>query len=559
MKLSRKEVIRGTLAAAASGLLPLEALSAQAGKVADDISTEDLIAMEKIADLHFSDEERKQILATIREQRGLFGELRKAVPDRAAEARTIFTPIGGGSIPNARVVVKSTAVKVSLKGKTDEDIAFLGVAELGQLLKSKQFTSTKLTQIYLARLKEFGPKLLCVATLTEELALAQAAEADREIAAGHYRGPLHGIPYGIKDLFDTKGIVTGFGAEPFVQRIPDEDATVVRKLREAGAVLVAKLSLGALAMNDHWYMGRTKNPWNPSEGSSGSSAGPAAATAAGLVGFSIGTETQGSITSPSQRCRVTGLRPTYGRVSRHGGMELSYTMDKVGPICRQVEDCALVFAAICGSDPLDPSAVDRPYIWPPKTALAKLKIGVLIGDDKKLFNTKMGRDPVLQFLKAHGANLQPLRLTPLPSACSLVLDVEGASAFDDLTRSGKVNDIKQSLWPQIFRAARYVPAVEYMEAQRLRTIAMHRAEEEFGDLDLFVSDGIGEYTVPLVNQCGYPQVIIPQGTRQSGQNTLPVAKSFTGRLYREEVILGLAKMVQDSGDFHHLRPDLSKV
>jgi len=559
VKLTRKEVIRAALTTAAAGLLPLEALAKQAGKAADDLTTADLKSMEAIADLHFTEEERKRLLSDLKEQRSLYNELRKAVPDRIAEPRTIFTPLGGGSVQSAKVVVKPSTPRVELRGKTDEDIAFMSVPELATLIRSQQITSTRLTKIYLTRLKRYGKKLLNVVTLTEDLALQQAAEADREIASGRYRGPLHGLPYGIKDLFDTKGIVTGFGAEPYANRVPEHDATVVRRLREAGAVLVAKLSLGALAMNDHWYEGRTKNPWNLDEGSSGSSAGPASATAAGLVAFSIGTETQGSITSPSMRCRVTGLRPTYGRVSRAGAMELSYTMDKVGPICRNVEDCALVFSAICGSDPLDPAAVDRPFNWPPKIDLAKLKIGVLVGSNPKAFDTKMAADPVLQFLKSKGSNLQPLRLTPLPNACSIVLDVEAASAFDDLTRSGRVNEIKESLWPQIFRSARYVPAVEYVQAQRLRNFAMHRAEQEFGDFDLFVSDGIGEYTVPLVNQCGYPQVIIPQAPRKAGQTVQSFSKSFTGRLYREDAILGVAKMAQDAGNFNHLRPDLSKL
>lgn len=557
--MSRKELLKASVSTAAAAVLPAGVLAAQGDPEDATIALDDLKSYEKVAELKFQDGERQAALGPVRQQGVLYKNLRDAVPDRIAETRTLFTPIGGGSVPNAKVTAKPSSYKLDAKKLKDEDIAFLGVGELAQLVRTRQISCEKLTKLYLDRLKAYGQKLLCLVTLTEDQAMREAKLRDEEIASGHYRGPLHGIPFGVKDLFDTKGVITGFGAEPYSQRIPQEDCTIVKKLRDAGAILVAKLSLGALAMNDHWYDGRTKNPWNPSEGSSGSSAGPAAATAAGLVGFSIGTETQGSITSPSLRCRLTGLRPTYGRVSRHGAMELSYTMDKVGPICRQVEDCALVFAAICGSDPGDPSAVDRPFTYPMKVDLAKLKIGVLVGNDPKLFDTKMGRDPVLQWLTKNGANLQPLKLTPLPDACSIVLDVESASAFDELTRTGKVNDIKESLWPGIFRSARYVPAVEYLQAQRLRNIAMHRAEEEFGDFDMFVSEGIGEYTVPLVNQCGYPQVIIPWGTRKVGQGEASVGKSFTGRLYQEDKILAVARMVQESGSFHHLRPDLSKV
>lgn len=559
MKLSRKDLLRGALTTAAAGLLPLESLAQAANQSPDALSLDDLKAMQKVAGLAFTDEELRGILNSVRQTREGFRVARTQVPDGAAEPPTVFRPIGGGSEPNARVSVRSSPARLSRRGLSEDDIAFLSVRELGHLLRTRQITSVELTELYLRRLKTYGDPLLCVVTLTEERAVRQAREADREMAAGKVRGPLHGIPYGIKDLFFTKGYPTGFGAEPYDGRRVEIDATVVERLDAAGAILVAKLSLGALAMNDHWTRGRTKNPWNPTEGSSGSSAGSAAATAAGLVAFAIGTETQGSITSPSMRCRVTGLRPTYGRVSRYGGMELSYTMDKVGPICREVEDCALVLAAICGVDPKDPSSVDRSFNYRPRVDWKSLKIGVLVGDSSAVFDTKMANDPVLKFLAGKGATLAPLRLTPLPEACFVVIDVESASAFDEITRDGRVNTIKNSLWPSIFREGRFVPAVEYLQAMRLRRIAMERAERELADFDLFVSDGIGEYTVPLVNQCGYPQVIIPQGTRTVGSTVVPVAKSFTGRLYDEETILAVAREVQQAGNFHRLRPDLGKV
>jgi Asp-tRNA(Asn)/Glu-tRNA(Gln) amidotransferase A subunit family amidase len=310
---------------------------------------------------------------------------------------------------------------------------------------------------------------------------------------------------------------------------------------------LAKLSLGALAQGDVWFKGRTKNPWNPSQGSSGSSAGPAAATAAGLVAFSIGTETNGSIVSPSIRCRVTGLRPTYGRISKYGAMELSYTMDKVGPICREAEDCALVLAAICGADPRDPSAVDRPFTWPKRVDYTQLKIGWLV---QGTATTAPSDDPVLSILRKKGAQIVDVSFPRLTPGVSKILEVESASAFDAFTRGNEIHGLHDSTWPVTFRANRFVPAVEYLQAQRARTLLMQEFEKTFGDLDAVVCMGGGSI-LTTTNLTGHPQIVIPL---KDGQ-----ARSIVGRLYSEDVIVAIAHAVQSELQVHRLRPDLRKL
>src|SRR5687767_2898611 len=376
-----------------------------------------------------------------------------------------------------------------------EDLAFATVPQLAELIRTRKLSSTDLTKMYLARLKRYGPKLLCVVTLTEDLALKQAAAADAEIKRGKYRGPLHGIPWGAKDLFATKGIKTTWGAEPYRDQIVDYDSTVVERLSEAGAVLVAKLSMGALAQGARWFAGVTRNPWQPDEaqqGSSGSSAGPGSATAAGLVGFSIGTETLGSIVSPSSRCGVVGLRPTYGRVSRYGAMGLSWTMDKVGPMCRGVEDCAAVLAAIYGPDGKDITVGNVPFNWMPDLPLDKLRVGYLKTEFDPPANPSANEQQraqgeqrralyktALEVLEKAGAKLAPIEL-PKFSAGSLrfILSAEAATAFDDITRDGRVNQLSGQSpndWPNTFRTSRFIPAVEYLRAQRARTLQIGRA------------------------------------------------------------------------------------
>lgn len=539
---SRKDLLVSLLSTAALAAIPASAFAlAPEGP----ITLEDLRAAAKVAGVSFTDAELKAILDSVRQTRASSDALRGEGLPNELEAAFRFVPIGGGSVPG-RVSAKAGGVKLSRVALSDEDLAFLSVAELGHLIKTRQITSRALTDLYLARLKTYGPKLMCVVNLTEERALREADEADREIAAGRYRGPLHGIPYGVKDLFAAKGAPTTWGAGPYKDQVLDFDSTVVERLQKAGAVLVAKLTNGALAMDDKWFGGQTKNPWNPTQGSSGSSAGSASATAAGLVPFGIGTETLGSIVSPSIRCRVTGLRPTYGRVSRHGGMVLAQTMDKVGPICRTAEDCALVLAAIAGSDPRDPSAVDHPFAFPARKDLKKLKIGVLVAPNR--LTAPLPENAVTKLLKDKGVILSAIAFSPMPNGTTDLLEAESAAFFDGLTRHpDEIAKLKDSLWPDIFRSARFMSAVDYLNAQRARTRLMGTFEREFGDFDLFVTVS-GGYTLAHTNLTGHPQIVIPQADGSS--------MSLVGRLYREDVLCTVAWELQKSIGAHKLRPKL---
>ena len=457
--------------------------------------------------------------------------------------------------------------------KTVEDLAFATVPQLSELLRTRRITSTELTKMYLERLKKYGTKLLCVVTLTEDLALKQAAAADAEIKRGKYRGPLHGIPWGAKDLFATKGIKTTWGAEPYRDQVIDYDSTVVERLTEAGAVLVAKLSMGALAQGPRWFAGVTRNPWQPDEaqtGSSGSSAGPAAATAGGLVGFSIGTETLGSIVSPSSRCGVTGLRPTYGRVSRYGAMGLSWTMDKIGPMCRGVEDCAAVLKAIYGPDGKDITVGDAPFNWNPDINISRLRIGYLKTEfdgpttppqnEQQRTQAEQRRalyKTALEVLEKAGAKLTPIEL-PKFSAGSLrfILSAEAAAAFDDITRDGRVNQLSGQSpndWPNTFRTSRFIPAVEYLRAQRARTLLMHEMEKLMSQWDVFVSPAPGSASLLVTNLTGHPAVVLPCGF----VNDLPIAIMFTGGVYDEVSPLRVALAYERATKWHTMHPKLS--
>jgi Asp-tRNA(Asn)/Glu-tRNA(Gln) amidotransferase A subunit family amidase len=454
--------------------------------------------------------------------------------------------------------------------KTVDELAFATVPQLAELIRTRKVSSTELTQMYLARLKRYGPRLNCIVTLTDELALKQAAAADAEIKRGKYRGSLHGIPWGAKDLFATKGIKTTWGAEPYRDQMIDYDSTVVERLNEAGAVLVAKLSMGALAQGPRWFGGVTRNPWQPDEaqtGSSGSSAGPAAATAAGLVGFSIGTETLGSIVSPSSRCGVTGLRPTYGRVSRYGAMGLSWTMDKIGPMCRGVEDCAAALHAIYGPDGKDITVGDAPFNWNPDANISTLRIGYLKTEFEPPASTTANEQQraqaeqrravyktALEVLEKAGAKLVPIEL-PKFSAGSLryILSAEAATAFDDITRDGRVNQLSGQSpndWPNTFRTSRFIPAVEYLRAQRARTLLMHEMEKLMSQWDVFVSPAPGSASLLVTNLTGHPAVVLPCGF----VNDLPVAIMFTGGVYDEVSPLRVALSYERATKWHTMHP-----
>jgi len=413
--------------------------------------------------------------------------------------------------------------------------------------------------MYLDRLKRHGPTLECVVTLTEERALRQARRADQEMAMGRYRGPLHGIPWGAKDLLAVRGYPTTWGARPYEDQVIESDAEVVSRLDQAGAVLVAKLTLGALAMGDVWFGGRTRNPWNLEQGSSGSSAGSAAATAAGLVGFSIGSETLGSIVSPSTRCGATGLRPTFGRVSRAGAMALSWSMDKLGPICRTVEDCALVLEAIHGADGVDPTARTVPFNWD----AGKLLSGIRIGYYRRAFQegTSRTRDLDLRALEAlRGLGVEPV-LVELPGefptgALRIILNAESAAAFDDLTRSGRDGLLVRQdpgAWPNLFRQARMIPAVEFIQANRVRTMIMGALDSALEGVDVFLAPSFWGDLLLMTNLTGHPVVVVPSGFDEEGN---PVSVSFVGSLWGEGDLLRVAKAWQDATGHHLRRPPL---
>ena len=435
-----------------------------------------------------------------------------------------------------------------------EELAFWPVTRIAELLRTRQVSSVELTRMYLDRLERYGPKLECVITLTDDLAMKQARRADAEIARGHYRGPLHGIPWGAKDLLAEDQYRTTWGAKPFEDQVMDEDATVVSRLEQAGAVLVAKLTLGALAQGDVWYGGRTRNPWNLEQGSSGSSAGAAAATVAGLVGVSIGSETLGSIVSPSTRCGATGLRPTFGRVSRYGAMALSWSMDKLGPLCRTVEDCALVLSAIHGADGKDPTARDVPFDWDPDVPLSSLRVGYYKSAFDAERRTKEFDDQALEVLRSLGVNPIPIELPdsfPI-GALRIILSVEAAAAFDELTRSGRDDLLVRQgrgAWPTSFRQSRLVPAVEYIQANRARTMVMGAMEAVMEGIDLFITPSFGGSVLLTTNLTGHPSITLPSGLRDDGT---PVSISFIGNLFGEAKMLAVAKRYQDATG-HHLR------
>jgi Asp-tRNA(Asn)/Glu-tRNA(Gln) amidotransferase A subunit family amidase len=527
-------------------------------KGAKTVTSRDIESAEKILGLKFTGKERKMMLQRLRRNLSSYEEMRGILLENHVPPAIQFNPV----LPGMSLRKESSSFSVSTDQEIQvpedrEDLAFYPVTALSQLLRSRQITSVELTKMYLDRLRKYGPQLECVITLTEELALQQAKKADEEIASGHYRGPLHGIPWGAKDLLATKGIRTTWGAMPYKDQIIDEDATVVKRLEEAGAVLVAKLTMGALAQGDVWYGGKTKNPWNLEQGSSGSSAGPAAATSAGLLAFAIGTETLGSIVSPSTRCGVTGLRPSYGRVSRYGAMALSWSMDKIGPICRTVEDCALVFHAIHGPDGKDLTIVDAPFLWDPSYDLQKIRVGYLKKAFEQKSRTKEADQAALEALRSLNIELIPVELPEFPArAISFVLGAEAAAAFDELTRSGKDDLLVrqgQGTWPNSFRQARFIPAVEYIQANRLRTLLMQKMVSVMSGIDVFITPTFGGNNLLITNLTGHPAVVVPNGFDKKGN---PTSITFIGDLFEEGKALRVAKAFQDATGFHLKHPSL---
>ncbi|MEX2536902.1 MAG: amidase [Trueperaceae bacterium] len=511
------------------------------------VSPDDAAAAERLAGISFTSEERWLLLARAREQLLGYQVARAAALENQVEPALRFDPRPAAKarepvLPSLPMIERTAALPDA------EELAFLPVTKLAQLLRSGQTSSLELTRLTLDRLRRYGPKLRCLVTLTEDMALRQAARADEELASGLDRGALHGIPYGAKDLLAVPGYPTTWGAEPFRDQHFEKPATVVERLERAGAVLAAKLSLGELAMGDVWYGGMTINPWDPGNGSSGSSAGSAAAVAAGLVPFAIGSETMGSIVSPATRCGVVGLRPSANRVSKHGAMALAWSLDKLGPLARSVEDCALVLQAIAGPDGNDAGVVDFGFEWDRTQRPEKLRIGFV----EPAFADGPARErngQLLSALRAQGMN--PVAIT-LPEFAAepimTVLMVEAAAAFDELTRSHHDDELAQqgqAAWPNLFRAARLVPAVEYVQANRLRTIAVRQMESLFGTLDAYLCPSSHHTNLFLTNATGNPSVAVPVGFDENGV-PLRSTMTVTGRLFGEQEALAVARAVEEA-------------
>jgi Asp-tRNA(Asn)/Glu-tRNA(Gln) amidotransferase A subunit family amidase len=487
--------------------------------VGPEISPATITDAQRLVRLEFTDSEKAQIAGNWRESMAATME-RRTGPRKIELEATLspasrWNPLIPGVSPGPKQdrFVRSTAAATKLPAK-DEDIAFATVAQQSRWIESKALTSERLTRIYLARMEKFDPKLRCIITPTPDLALQQARRADAEIAAGKYRGPLHGIPFGVKDLLDTKGILTTYGAEPYRHRVPDADAVVVQRLFDAGAVLVAKLSLGALALNDIWFGGQTMNPWLLEEGSGGSSAGPGAATAAALVSFSIGSETGGSIVDPAMRCGVEGLRPTFGRVARTGAMTLCWSLDKLGPMTRGVEDTMLVLAAITGPDPGDLSSLPSHLDFDANGSIRGLRVGFIPAWMNESPATEVDR-AALETVRKLGMKTVEVSLPDWPyDSMNTVLFAEAAASFEELTLSGGLNQLKAQVpdaWPNTFRQARFLSAVDYVQADRLRRKVAIEMIRIFDQVDLFLVPSLRDEILTITNFTGHPALVLRAG------------------------------------------------
>ncbi|HYL92945.1 MAG TPA: amidase, partial [Alphaproteobacteria bacterium] len=594
----------------ATTLMPgvLWAMADDKGKVTRDM----IDNAAKIADVAIADEYKDMMLDSLNGYKEGFDAIYALhIPNSVAPAVYFDPVLPGMKFETVKKPLRISAALVAVTGgvRNIEDVAFYSVRELSDLVRMRKVSSVALTEMYLARLKRYDPTLHFVITLTEDRAMAKAKEADKEIAAGKYRGPLHGLPWGAKDLLAVKGYRTTWGAGGFENQTIDDDATVVQRLDAAGAVLVAKLTLGALAQGDKWFGGMTRNPWNPRQGSSGSSAGSASATAAGCVAFAIGSETLGSIASPSTRCGTTGLRPTFGLVPRTGAMALSWTMDKLGPICRSVEDCAIVLSSIYGPDGRDRTVKNVAFNWDATLDWRKLRVGFLKTDfelapatppepakdekeptpeekkkrEEAAAARALGRamaeydhnftEAALAKLRAMGVNLIPVEMPKGPYAgMRAILLAEAAAAFDELTRSGRDKLLTQQApfdWPNTFRSARFIPAVEYIQANRARTLAMEAMAKLFEQVDVIVAPTFSQQLV-ITNLTGHPAIILPNGLRgddapkpqerngelqPGGPGTVP-SLTFIGNLYGEAKLAALAKAYQDATGFHLNHPKL---
>ena len=545
----------------------------------DKLSVMDIQSAEKIIDVQFSPAKNDSLLSSVQSRTKIYERMHRIPLGNSVPLSTSFSPV----LPYMKFDKKQLPVHFTLPDgvklpANKNDLAFYSIPQLASLLKNKKITSVDLTRFFLNRLKQYGYTLQCVIELTEDIAMKEAAQADKEIASGKYRGLLHGIPYGLKDLFSVKGTRTTWGAEPYKDQVIDENSYAYQKLKGAGAVLVAKLTLGALAMGDYWFGGQTKSPWNLLRGSSGSSAGSAAATVAGLVPFAIGTETHGSIISPSNACGATGLRPTFGSISRSGAMTLSWTLDKTGPICRSAEDAAIVFNYLHGNDQTlstnnktgnidniqdgaDASAVNMPFNYKEKIDLSKMKIAYA----QNYFNKRdtMGNEnAVLEAFKKAGAKLMPINFPDSGvyhfNMMSIVIGAESSAAFDDFSRTGlddKMTHQDKDAWPNYFRAARFIPATEYLNANRHRYVLMQEVNKVIEEYDVIICPTWGGSQVAITNLTGHPAVIFPTGF---DKNKMPTTITLIGKLYDEATLLAIAKVYQDATGWNKMHPELFK-
>ncbi len=545
----------------------------------DKLSVMDIQSAEKIIDVQFSPAKNDSLLSSVQSRTKIYERMHRIPLGNSVPLSTSFSPV----LPYMKFDKKQLPVHFTLPDgvklpANKNDLAFYSIPQLASLLKNKKITSVDLTRFFLNRLKQYGDTLQCVIELTEDIAMKEAAQADKEIASGKYRGLLHGIPYGLKDLFSVKGTRTTWGAEPYKDQVIDENSYAYQKLKGAGAVLVAKLTLGALAMGDYWFGGQTKSPWNLLRGSSGSSAGSAAATVAGLVPFAIGTETHGSIISPSNACGATGLRPTFGSISRSGAMTLSWTLDKTGPICRSAEDAAIVFNYLHGNDQTlstnnktgnidniqdgaDASAVNMPFNYKEKIDLSKMKIAYA----QNYFNKRdtMGNEnAVLEAFKKAGAKLMPINFPDSGvyhfNMMSIVIGAESSAAFDDFSRTGlddKMTHQEKDAWPNYFRAARFIPATEYLNANRHRYVLMQEVNKVIEQYDVIICPTWGGSQVAITNLTGHPAVIFPTGF---DKNKMPTTITLIGKLYDEATLLAIAKVYQDATGWNKMHPELFK-
>ncbi len=528
----------------------------------DSITVKDIRSAEKIISLHFTEAKEDSLLEDVQSKAKVYDKMHRFSLDNSIPITMAQSPL----LPYMDLNKKQNPVKFNIPAGVNlplnkNDLAFYSIPQLASLIKSKKISSVELTKFFIARLKKYGDTLQCVISLTEEIAMKEAALADKEIVAGKYRGLLHGIPYGLKDLFAVPGTRTTWGAEPYKNQAIDNNSYVYSKLKEAGAVLIGKLTLGALAMDDYWFGGRTKNPWNMLEGSSGSSAGSAAATVAGLVPFAIGTETYGSIISPSTVCGATGLRPTFGSISRSGAMTLCWSLDKAGAICRSAEDAAIVFNYLHGTDGKDAAAVNMPFNYIAKADLSKMKIAYA----KNYFGKKdtLGNENnVLEVFRKAGATLIPVDFPDSGiynfDIIGIVIGSESAAAFDGFTRTGlddKMTRQGKGEWPNYFRAARFIPAVEYINANRHRYNLIQKVNQVIEKYDVIICPTWVGNQAAITNLTGHPAISVPTGFNK--EHT-PTSITFVGKLYDEATILAIAKVYQDATEWNKLHPEFFK-